>query len=107
MRALKVLVVVMGIVLVAGVGVVIVTIMTRLTRHQPITAAAPSAVAEKPVPFGTAVLNLPAGARIVEMQGAGRRLALHLRRADGSEAIVILDPDTGTALGTIELKPEN
>ena len=105
MRALKVLVVVMGVMLIAGVGVVIVTIMTRLTQKP--AASLPAAAEARPVPFGSATIALPAGARVIEMQSAGRRLALHLRRADGSEALVILDPDTGTALGTIELKPEN
>lgn len=106
MRALKVLVVVMGVLLVAGVAIVIITIMTRLTQHP--AATAPVATADgRPTPFGTAALSLPAGARVIDMQSAGRRLALRLRRADGSEAILIVDPDTGTALGTIELKPEN
>src|SRR5271167_3857570 len=107
MRGLKVLVVVMGILLLAGVAVVIVTIMTRLTQHPATTAPAAAATQGRPVPFGTTTLNLPAGARVIEMQSAGRRLALHLRRADGSEAILILDPDTGTEMGTIDLKPEN
>lgn len=106
MRALKVLVVAMGVLLLAGVAVVIVTIMTRLAQHP--AATAPVAAAEgRPVPFGTTSLALPAGARVIEMQSAGRRLALHLRHADGSEALLILDPDTGTEIGTIELKPQN
>ena len=105
MRALKVLVVVMGVLLLAGVAVVIVTIMTRLAQHPAATAAA--AMEGRPVPFGTTTLALPAGARVIEMQSAGRRLALHLRHADGSEALLILDPDTGTEIGTIELKPQN
>ncbi len=107
MRALKVLVVVMGVLLLAGVAVVIVTIMTRLTQHPAATAPAAAAMEGPPVPFGTTTLSLPAGARVIEMQSAGRRLALHLRRADGSEALLILDPDTGTEVGTIELKPQN
>jgi hypothetical protein len=105
MRALKVLVVVMGVLLLAGVAVVIVTIMTRLAQHPAATAAA--AMEGRPVPFGTTTLALPAGARVIEMQSAGRRLALRLRHADGSEALLILDPDTGTEIGTIELKPQN
>src|SRR5258708_11837119 len=104
MRALKVLVVVMGVLLLAGVAVVIVTIMTRLAQHR--AATAPAAMEGRPVPFGTTTLALPAGARVIEMQSAGRRLALHLRHADGSEALLILDPDTGTEIGTIELKPQ-
>jgi hypothetical protein len=106
MRALKVLVVVMGVLLLAGVAVVIVTIMTRLAQHPAATAPA-AAMEGRPVPFGTTTLALPAGARVIEMQSAGRRLALHLRHADGSEALLILDPDTGTEIGTIELKPQN
>ncbi len=35
----------------------------------------------RPAPFGTTAADLPAGARVIEMQSAGRRLALRLRRA--------------------------
>jgi hypothetical protein len=49
MRALKVLVVVMGVLLIAGFAVVVVTIMSRMSQRAMPSAAATAA---HPVPFG-------------------------------------------------------
>jgi hypothetical protein len=100
MRALKILVAVMGVMLVVGLAVVVATIIHRATQRQSATPAASSAAG-----FGHATVTLPAGARVVEMRDAGGRLVLRLERADGSEALLILDPATGAQIGTIDLKP--
>ena len=99
MRALKILVTVMGVMLVAGLAVVVATIVHRSTQRQ--APAAASAAAG----FGHITLNLPAGAHVVEMRDAGGRLVLRLQRADGGETLLILDPATGAEIGTIDLKP--
>jgi hypothetical protein len=107
MRGLKILVVVMGILLVAGLAVVIGTIIGRVTK-----LAAPPPVAERPLPpplrpFGRTALTLPAGAKVLEMRGAGPRVVLRIERADGSQALLVIDPGTGTELGTIDLQSSN
>jgi hypothetical protein len=79
MRALKILMVVMGLLIVAGVGVIIVTITTRLSAPQT-TAAAP--------------LDEPAGTRIAQIAASGDRLTM-LLQGGGPDRVVVLDLRTG------------
>jgi|SRR5579864_837769 len=102
MRALKILVVVMGVLLVVGVAVVIATIVYRAI-HQGVSTVA-VAPAASPHAFGSATVRLPAGAKVVEMRNVGSRLVLRFERVDGTEALLVLDPETGAVLGTIELR---
>ncbi len=101
MRALKILVVVMGILLIVGVAVVIGTIFYR-AGHPSVAGGVD--VARVPHSFGKATVTLPAGAKLVEMQAGGARIVLRLERADGGQLLLLLDADTGTTLGTIELQ---
>ena len=102
MRALKVLVVVMGVLLVAGLAVVVVTIMSRMTQKA--TPTAP--VAAHLAPFGNTTVTLPADALVMEVQGAGERILLRLDLKDGTEMLLVLDAATGTELGRIKLDHE-
>jgi len=99
MRALKVLVVVLGVLLVAGFAVVVVTIMGRMSQR-----AAPAAA--RLAPFGNTTVTLPADSLIMEVQGAGDRILLRLDLADGTEMLLVLDAATGTELGRIKLEHE-
>ena len=101
MRALKVLVVVLGVLLVAGFAVVVVTIMYRMGQR-----AAPVAATARLAPFGNTTVMLPADSLIMEVQGAGDRILLRLDLADGSEMLLVLDAATGTELGRIKLEHE-
>ena len=102
MRALKVLVVVMGVLLIAGFAVVVVTIMSRMSQRS--TPAA--AVATHLVAFGNASVTLPADSLVMEVQGAGDRILLRLDLRDGTEMLLVLDAATGTELGRIKLDHE-
>jgi uncharacterized protein DUF6476 len=104
MRALKVLVVVMGVLLVAGSAVLVATIMSRLAQRPAPPAPAASA-ATRPVPFGETAVTLPLGSKLVGMQATGNRLVLQVEQPDGRLELLVLDPDTGTVLGRIELRP--
>ena len=96
MRALKILVTVMGIVIVVGFGVVIAVIAGRLARRE---AAMPHA-------FAAGAVNIPHGARIEAMTAASDRLILALALPGGGRDIIVIDLVTGTRLGTIKLHPE-
>jgi hypothetical protein len=93
LRALKISVVVMGVMLIAGVIVLIVTIVGRLSR------GGSTAV------FTGAPIELPAGARIEAMAAGPDRLVIDLLLADGTRQLLILDLATGRQLGTIPLRP--
>jgi hypothetical protein len=109
MRALRLLVIVLGVLLVGGTLGLVVAIIVRAphpSESRPAEsrpeARAPAAAAV--VPFDT-VLDLPAGAVVQSVQSAGARLAIHLALPEGGQQIVILDPGSGARIGTIELRP--
>jgi hypothetical protein len=98
-RALKILVAVLGIMLVGGIVALVVLLATRGRPSTPRPVAS--------VPHGTAydaVINVPAGAHVVSAQADGARLVVVLALADGSQQILLLDPASGARLGTIELR---
>lgn len=102
-RALKILVAVLGILLVGGIVALIVLLATHgrpstsPSTQRPVSAA----------PHGTAydaVVDVPAGARVSSTQADGPRLVVVLALADGSQQILLLDIASGAKLGTIELR---
>ena len=95
-RALKILVVVMGVMIVAGVAVLIVVIAGRVSRGGPGTPS--------PTPFAASPIELPKGARIETMSTGSDRLVIDLVLPDGNRQLVIIDLATGRSLGTIPLR---
>ncbi len=98
MRALKLLVVVMGVLLVAGTAALIVAIIDRASHR---SAAPPSAARS----FDRAVIDLPAGARVLDSAAADGRLVVRIGLAEGGQQLILIDPASGVRLGTIELRP--
>jgi hypothetical protein len=99
MRALKLLVVVMGVLLVAGTAALIAAIIDRASHR----AAAPPLSAARG--FERAVIDLPAGARVLDSAAADGRLVVRIGLAEGGEQLILIDPASGARLGTIELRP--
>jgi|SRR5437899_3165641 len=99
MRALKALVIVMGIIIVVGVVIVVATIIHRSQNRT--TTATGAAM------LGDIVLPMPAGCRVAEMTSANERLWLRLEPLTGNSAdaacadILILDPATGSVVGRL------
>ncbi len=104
MRTLKVLVIVMGVLLIAGFAVVVTTIMGRLTQKA--APAAPASATVHLAPFGTTTVTLPADSLVMEVQGTGDRILLRVELKDGTEMLLVLDAATGTELGRINLDHE-
>jgi hypothetical protein len=102
MRALKVLVAVLGVLLIAGVVALGVGIAYRLNHGH----LAPSPTTERMVPLGGAprLVTLPAGAKILGAQSDGDRVMVRLGLSDGSESLMLLDWKTGAILSTLNLK---
>ena len=98
LRALKILVVVMGIMLVVGFAALIAVIAARVSHR--------GAVASAGRPLSrTAAIEIPHGARVEAMTTAPDRLILDLALPDGQRQLVFIDLATGARLGTIELHP--
>ena len=97
---LKVLVIVMGLLIVAGFVVVAAEIARRMSTPN----------AARPPASGVAGgfserIALPSGARVVSMNAVGDRLVVHIETQGGPTAAYVVDPRNGTLLGTIDFPP--
>ncbi len=96
MRALKVVTIVMGVMILAGTGVLVAVIAHRVSSPAssgtPIAGGAPLAL----------VLDEPAGTRIAGIAAAGDRLAVQLQ-GGGADRVVLIDPRLGIVAGRILL----
>ena len=92
MRAVKLAAIIMGILIVVGTMTLIILVVRR--------SAAPSVTS--PPANVSAILQQPAGTRIVGIAAVQDRLAVRLE-GGGPDRIVILDPHTGTMTGQIGL----
>jgi len=97
---LKVLVIVMGLLIVAGFVVIAAEIARRMSTPN---AARPPASGQ--VGGFTERIALPSGARVVSMNAVGDRLVVHIETQGGPAAAYIVDPRNGALLGTVEFPP--
>jgi hypothetical protein len=93
MRALKIAVVVMGVLIVAGTGALVAALVARHGAG-PLPGGLP--------PVVTAVLEEPEGTRIAGIAALADRLALRLQ-GGGGDRVVLVDPRTGAVTGRISL----
>ena len=95
MQALKILVVVMGVMLVIGFAALIAVLAGRVAHRRTETG-----LIHPPV---RGVIDIPRGARIEAMTAAPDRLILALALPEGGRELVVIDLAKGVRLGTIEL----
>ncbi len=93
-RALKTLVAVMGVMLVAGLVVIAVAIAMRMSHRAPPPAAA----------FTAPPIALPQGATIEAVSTGVDRIVLEIALANGTRQLLVVDLQTGRLLGTIPLQ---
>ncbi len=92
MRALKIVTIAMGVLIVLGTTVVVVTVVRR-------TMLAPAGMPEKAF---SAVLDEPAGTVIGGIVSVRDRLALQLH-GGGADRVVLVDPASGAVVGQVSL----
>jgi hypothetical protein len=105
MRALKVLVIVMGVLLVAGIVALGFAVQYRINHPR----QAPAAVAPAIGPAGAAnamTLDLPQGSRVVGAEASGDRLVVRVELAGGSAELIIVNLSTGVPVATVTLRPQ-
>lgn len=102
-RWLKIAVVVMGIMIVAGIAILIGRVL-YLASQGPRQATQTAIRAGAPV-VAEATLALPAGASIRNISYAGDRLAIHYEGPRGT-GIMLVDTVTGARLGRFDIVPE-
>ena len=95
MQILKALVIVMGVLIFAGFGVVVITIANRMSRGS------------ESAGFGNASLALPAGCAIADARANGDRLILRVDgpRERNCQQVVIIDMETGQVTGRVSVEP--
>ena len=93
MRALKILVVVMGVMLIGGFALLVAVVAGRLPRGGSV-----------PRSFAATAIDIPRDARIEAMTAGADRLVLELVLPEGRRQLVVVDLATGARLGTIELR---
>jgi hypothetical protein len=93
MRALKILVVVIGVMLIGGSALLVAVIAGRLSRGTSV-----------PRSFAATAIDIPRDARIGAMTAGADRLVLELVLPEGRRQLVVVDLATGARLGTIELR---
>jgi Family of unknown function (DUF6476) len=96
LRALKILVVVMGVMLIGGFAALVAVIAGRAARG-------PGATVAHTLADGR--IDIPRGAHIEAMTVAADRLILALVLPEGRRQLVVIDLASGTLLGTIDLQP--
>ena len=102
-RLLKIAVVTMGLMLLAGLGAVIVGMIYQASKvgKTPVSAASPAALESGIADAGA--LTVPEGSKLSSMALDGNRLAVHLTTPEGGE-IAIVDLTTGRVLSRITLQ---
>lgn len=125
MAMLKGLIIFMGVLIVAGVGVVGVTIYNRATKPKveptEVTTSVPVAPAAQSAPppttspapqtsargaaFGSAVLNVGQSCEIAETRADGDRLIVRTEGPGACRRIHVVDLVTGATLGTLDVLP--
>ena len=92
LRALKIVTIMMGVLIVIGTTVVVVTIARR-------TISGPATLPEKTF---AAVLDQPAGTAIVGITSVRDRLAVQLH-GGGADRVILIDPTSGALVGQVSL----
>lgn len=101
-KALKIAVIVMGVLLVGGFALVLGAIVYQASRlGQDNRGAAAPPMSDQ----GATQVAVPQGASVTAMDLDGGRLALHLD-GDGGPEVMIIDLGSGKVLARFKLKPE-
>ena len=96
MRALKLLVIVLGALLLAGVGVLAAAVVWRVDHGHPLSAKPAPAVAAQRI-------ALPAGAKVVATDVDAGRLVARIELPGGGVRVLVFDLATGSEVATIDL----
>lgn len=94
---LKVLVVVLGLLIIAGFIVIAAEIARRMSTSNASHSPAGATFTQR--------IALPSDAQVLSMNAVGDRLVVHVEDQDGLSTAYVVDPRTGALLGTIAFPP--
>jgi hypothetical protein len=102
MRAIKIAIVVMTILIVAGLALLAYGLVTRLGGSTEAPANRPAPVDHSA--FGTVETVLPAHGRVMGMAVDSGRAIIRVETPDGGQSLMVFDLDNGAALGVIRIE---
>ena len=96
MRALKLLLIGLGVLLLMGIGVLAATVIWRIDHGRPLSS--------RPVPTAAAQrIVLPAGAKVIATDVNAGRLIARVELTGGGVRVLVFDLATGGEVATIDL----
>ena len=98
MQPLKALVIFLGILIFVAFGFLAYGIMSKLKTG--------GYVPPKSDEFIETEVVIPTGAQIKGMRIGSNRIVIRVKKPDGREALILIDPQTGKKMGLIHLKEE-
>ena len=110
MKLLKAIVIFMGVLIIAGLGLFAYGLVTKIGGAGSVKYPAPvKANVAQYSAFGTVETELPVGVNgqpghVVDMTTESGRIVLRVKMPDGGQSLMVFDMKTGRALGTIRLK---
>lgn len=106
MRAIKALVVTMGVLIAGGVVLLGYGLFSKARQAPDNAPPTLTSTTGRPVTgeFGAVEIRLPPGARVEQMEAVAGRLILRLADV-GGDRILVIDPLTGRVTGSIALTP--
>ncbi len=106
---MKLVVIGLGVLIIVGLGLLVYGVTSRVAdpefRVSKERGAAPAAPNALVPAFGEMRVPLPEGCTVVEMVPDGGRLYLRTGPAGVCERILVIEADSGRALGTLLLRP--
>jgi hypothetical protein len=103
-RALKALVIFLGVLIVGGVVVIGLTIYERATAPSEQSALPDAPPAVSAAGFGARRIGLPQGADVIEAVAEGDKLILVVALPEGAQRVIVLDLASGAELGRFDLE---
>jgi hypothetical protein len=95
----------MGVLIVAGVVTIVVTIANRMS-DKALPSPAVLVLPPPPKPFGEIVMVLPNGARVISVSADAGRLYIHYEAAGSQPFVMVMDAFSGNALGRFRFEPD-
>ncbi|KZD09423.1 hypothetical protein [Oceanibaculum pacificum] len=106
MRAVKISIVIMSVLIVVGLAVIAVEMAGRMSGRKADPAVAATAIAAVPLSsFEDTKVALPPRTTLRQIIPAGDRAILHLDGPLGQDVLMVLDMATGRVLGSFTLEP--
>lgn len=103
MQALKAVVIVMAVLIVAGLGLLAYGLVTKIGGGSTNDAVTGKNNARQYSAFGTVETELPPGARVVGMAVNEGRIIVRVEAPGGGQSLMVFNVDTGAQLGTIRI----